>query len=421
MIAALPSVADHSRLTKLCVYLFIVFLSIAPESVTIEGKNVLLIVYAFAGMVVLTLMHFKSLPSMRNDWLVMLIVYFVAVSAWNIHSTQPLSLAYAIFFIGSFIYYFSFSRHFFNLADYRNILKFLLLLYLVGVLIGQVIVYLNLFVPVKELAAGTFQGGFHSIIENGGFRYYSFSSEPSYASFIVITLFYSLVVSNPDKKASLLQGENLLFFIVLTYILIMTRSGYGMVLYFIILMSFIGFNRRALLAYLIIAITGLILAFALEDFGPLVRLEKIWNYTDLTNLHSLRTADFNVYIRIAPVLFYFDTHAWTDLHLFLGHGAGASRNFVTPEIYYAYPPPFVGGFLPAFFYDYGLIGVGLVFVYLYHLIPRLFSIQAAVILLLLLNANMSTQLFWLILFCLAMNKHFRDSEDVSTSSSLQSV
>ncbi len=409
MITALSTTGYNARLSKLSAFLFIVFLATAPETVTIEGKNVLLISYAIFGMLVLTIAHFKALPSMRQDWLVLIMIYFVAVSALRFRETQPLSLAYAIFFVVSFIFYFSFATYSFTLADYRNLLKFLLLLYLAGIVLGQLIVYLNLFVPIRELAAGSFQGGFHSILENGGFRYYSFSSEPSYASFIVIALYHSLVVTNPDKKATLLQGENFIFFVVLTYILIMSRSGYGMILLFIIIASFIGFNRKAVLGYLIIAVAGIVIALTVEDFGPLLRLRNIWQYAELGNLHSLRTADFNVYIRIAPILFYFDIHSWTDLYLFLGHGAGASRNFVTPEIYLAYPPPFVGGFLPAFFYDYGLIGAGLVLIYLFTLLPRFLSIETAIVLLMLPNANMSTQLFWLVIFCLAMNKHFRDT------------
>src|SRR5436190_14118884 len=241
MIAAVSPTDYNGRLTKLSVGLFILFLATALDSVTIEGKNVLLISYAFFGMVVLTVIHFKAFPSLRHDWLTMMILYFVVVSAFNFQETQPLSLAYAVFFIGAFIFYLSFARNSLSLADYRSILKLLILLYLAGVFIGQAIVYLNLFAPIRQLAAGTFQGGFHTVLESGGFRYYSFSSEPSYASFIVITLYYSLVTTNPDKKASLLEGENLFFFLVLTYILIMARSGYGIVLFFIVIASFVGF------------------------------------------------------------------------------------------------------------------------------------------------------------------------------------
>src|SRR5436190_1504120 len=130
MIAAVSPTDYNGRLTKLSVGLFILFLATALDSVTIEGKNVLLISYAFFGMVVLTVIHFKAFPSLRHDWLTMMILYFVVVSAFNFQETQPLSLAYAVFFIGAFIFYLSFARNSLSLADYRSILKLLILLHL---------------------------------------------------------------------------------------------------------------------------------------------------------------------------------------------------------------------------------------------------------------------------------------------------
>src|SRR5436190_23831826 len=100
----------------------------------------------------------------------------------------------------------------------------------------------------------------------------------------------------------------------------MARSGYGIVLFFIVIASFVGFNRKAMLGYVIISITGIVLALTLENLGPLARLKNLWDYVELTNLHSIRTADFNVYIRIAPILYYFETHSWIDLQFYLGHG-----------------------------------------------------------------------------------------------------
>ena len=121
-----------------------------------------------------------------------------------------------------------------------------------------------------------------------------------------------------------------------------------------------------------------------------------------TNLNLIKT----VYFRIAPLLHYVRISDLADLSFYIGHGAAASRKFIVPETYLAYEGDYLGGFIPAFFYDYGIIGASLILVFIKKLLPGIFSIPTAIIALVLFNANINTQLFWVIITCLALNKFF---------------
>jgi hypothetical protein len=157
---------------------------------------------------------------------------------------------------------------------------------------------------------------------------------------------------------------------------------------------------------------GLIFIINVPNFGPLFRIKNLIKDIDIFNLHSIQVIDFNVYVRVAPVLHYIKIHPLTEMSLYFGHGAGASKTFVVPEIYAAYKGDFLGGFLPAFFFDYGLFGVVLMGIFIRSIVPKGISVPIIIILLMLLNANINTQLFWFVLFCFTMNKHFRPQNEL---------
>ncbi len=392
--------------TRIILYIFFVLLAVVPESLTVDGKNYLLISFALLMIPLLVLVHYNSFPSMRNDWMLIMLTYFLIVSVANHETAQPLSLAYSFFFIGTYVFYSSFAKATWTIENYRKVLRFLMILFLIGTLLGQLVVYLDLFAPLKQLSFGALHGGFHSILENGSYRFYSLSSEPSYAAFIVIALYYSYI-STDTSNGSLFKGDNLFLFFLLAYMLVMFKSGYGIVLLGIIVMSYFGWNRNALMAYAFFFLGGIIFLALVPNFGPVYRIVNLVSDTDFMDLHSIRVVDFNVYVRVAPILHYFKSHPLTDIALYFGHGAGASKGFVVPEIYAAYKGDFLGGFMPAFFYDYGLIGVALVFIFIRSLVPALMSTEFIIFLLMLLNANINTQLFWFLTFCFTMNEFYR--------------
>lgn len=405
-----PYILNSLKLSRLTItrgitlgYFFVLCTAFRPF--TIEGKNILLFAYAALGVGFLLLLNYRSMPKIR-EWLLSLILfYLIGAALLNLKSSQPLSLVYSAFFIVSFLIYVPFMQQSLQVDGYRRLLKTVFIIYFVGLIVGQVYVYGNFFTAFPNQTGNLTHGAWGTLIESGIYRYYSLSSEPSYAAFIVITLYYSYIKLD-TQKGSLFKGENLYLFIMLVYMILFFQSAYGIILLALILMGYIGFTKTSVLIYFLSLCVGLIVVMAGIEFGPVTRIIKIIENIDLTNLHGLSSIDFSVYFRIAPLIHYIRESSIMDISFYIGHGAAASRKFVVPETYLAYQGDFLGGFIPSFFYDYGIIGAGLLLLFVWRLLPGVFSIPTAIVALVLFNANINTQLFWIILTCLAINKHF---------------
>lgn len=338
-------------------------------------------------------------------------IYMMLSSILNKSNSQFSSLAYSSFFIGSYVFYSSWAKRDFDLVYFRRLLKIIFILYFIGLLAGQVYVAAGLFTPIEGIS-GFLKGYFGTTLENDGFRYYSLSSEPSYASFIVILLYYSYMLLD-KSKGSLFKGENLFLFILLVYMVIFFKSGYGIVLFGILLASYFGLSKTSIAVYgSILILTFLFFVFGKQlfrdvNYVPVQRVLNVIDRFDLSNPISLFQADFNTYFRIVPIFYYFETASVNDWQFYLGHGASTSKEFIVPAIFTAYlDGEYLGGFLPAFLYDYGIVGAFLVITFIARLLPGIISISTVIVILLLTNANFNTQLFWFIIFCLTLNKHF---------------
>lgn len=345
------------------------------------------------------------MPKIREWLLPLILFYLIGATLLNLESSQPLSLIYSVFFIVSFLIYVPFIKQSLHLEEYRKLLKTVFIIYFVGLIVGQVYVYGNFFTAIPNQIGNLKHGSWGTLIESRIYRYYSLSSEPSYAAFIVITLYYSYIKLD-KQKGSLFKGENLYLFIMLVYMILFFQSAYGIILLALILMGYIGFTKTSVLIYFISLCVCLIVVIAGIEFGPVTRIINIIENIDLTNLHGLSSIDFSVYFRIAPLIHYIRESSIMEISFYIGHGAAASRKFVVPETYLAYQGDFLGGFIPSFFYDYGVIGAGLLLVFIWRLLPGVFSIPTAIVALVLFNANINTQLFWMMLTCLAVNKFF---------------
>lgn len=355
------------------------------------------------GWGVLAATYSRSFPKSMDFYLI-LILFFVLFSSFvNYRETQWMSTMYSVFFILSYYFYSGFIRSYFTVGDYSRALEFIFVLYFFGLLAGQLYVNVLGFSPLY-VSGTVVLGRMGASLEAGQFRYYSFSSEPSYAAFIVITLYYSFTRINGNQ--SLFRGINLVFFLMLLYMLFFFRSAYAALLLGLLLMSFLGFTKRFLLVYFLIFFLGLVILSFVNEVPGAARLINIVNNLDLENPHNLSIIDFNTYYRVAPLLHYFRIFDWQDLHFWIGYGAAASRHLVVPEIYLASQGEFLGGFVPSFFYDYGVLGGVMVLFFAFRQVPSFFSFPTAVIGLMLLNANFNTQLFWLLILCFSIDKHF---------------
>jgi hypothetical protein len=273
--------------------------------------------------------------------------------------------------------------------------------------VGQLSVYLNSFTALGGMI-GFMRGSFGTILEKEGIRFFSLSSEPSYASFIVITIFYTYLKLEP-RKVFFYRKENILLFSLLLYMIFVFKSAYGVLLLLcLVAIEFVGFSSTMLLMIVVVPVVIYLITILDVDIKAFDRVVNVIQQIDLSNPQSLYAIDFTAYYRVAPVLSFMESASLTDLHFLLGHGAGSSRYFVVPEIYAGYiNGEFLGGFLPAFFYDYGVLGGAAVLAFLARQLPSFFSFPTAVVGLMLLNANLNTQLFWFIILCFSLLKWYR--------------
>lgn len=383
---------------------YLVLLSTVFVQFTVEGKNFVFITFSILGWGVLTLLYSKSFPRHVDIFLTAILLFMVFASIFNYRDAQWISLVYSVFFIISYFFYSNFISVEATEEDYSRLLKFIFMLYFMGLLAGQL--YLNFWGFSPLFATGNMVHGKMGVaLEDGQYRFYSFSSEPSYAAFIAITLFYGIV--RLSKNRFLFRESNLLFFLMLLYMLFFFRSVYAALLLGSLLISFLGFKKRALLAYGLVFFLGLLILTFLEDIPGASRIIRIVNYLDIENPHTLASIDFSAYYRLAPLLHYFRIFDWQDIHYWIGHGPAASRHFVVPETYLASQGEFLGGFIPSFFFDYGVLGAVLVLIFIFRQLPGILSVPTVIVILMLFNANFNTQLFWFVVTILSLTEFYK--------------
>ena len=389
---------------------YFITLATVFDFATVENINYLFIGASILGLTSLIWFWSNAIPKPGNAFLFLILFYMVAVSLMNYSTIRWTSLVYSGFFVFTYVLYVPFIQKYFTRSKFRNLLKILFYMYFAGLIAGQLHIYFNVFSPISGII-GFMRGSFGTIFEKDGLRYFSLSSEPSYAAFIVIVVFYVYLKLSPRKEL-LRQGETLVMFVLLLYMIFMFKSAYGVLLVGLLILEFAGFSTTLVL--MVIAVLGASSLVVIYDYDirAVNRVINIAQKLDLTNLHSLFAIDFTAYYRVAPVLHFVEIMDWADLQFLLGHGAGASRYYVVPEIYGGYiGGEFLGGFLPSFLYDYGVIGGSLVLFFVFRRTSSLISFPAVALALMLLNANFNTQLFWFLILCFHMLKFYLKNMD----------
>lgn len=253
--------------------------------------------------------------------------------------------------------------------------------------------------------------GFIGITETvDGSRPCGFSSEPSYAAFIVSICFlcWSHLRNYRQDKA---------FYLMLSaYILsvILLGSAYGILLALVIGLGWVWhyFKRfdpalkSLLLVPLILLGRSAVDSVQHSDNESIVRLREVAEilqndtYTTEKMMRKLQKADPSAFARIGVPYYLFKDEKNAG-KLMLGKGAGAAgvdipkamAGFVIDED----DDEFDTGIVPAFIYDYGFIGFGLLLVFVGTFIWKLPFTFWLFFVMLLPNANINTQLFWFLI------------------------
>jgi len=385
---------------------------------------ILLVALSFSGVMVGTVKDI-DLSVFFVAWLLFvpsLLVYFVAwkddlqlhgvyvVAAFillstvlNLHVARLTSVAYSFIFLAAFT---AMVNAWQRLPTETLVatLKVVIICYAANVAMAQLLVVAG--------APDTFLGGFFGRefdYRMSVTRYFGFSSEPSYASFIVVASFYALYrLSRPMPRRELLLYSLLVLYQVYAF-----RSLYG---YLLVAVVAAAIALRELRMRMVIALPLIVIGLALcSDYesillhgGRLARIGHALLAGDIIDVADLDAVDSSLYMRIAPIFEYFRSIDLTDYRYYFGHGAMASTGFLSNEfVTHVHPDSGIlrAGFLPAFLYDYGLVG-GLVVVawvarrisghYLW--LPLLFFAAA------IFNANFNTQLFWYLVVVFSLTK-----------------
>ncbi|MBY0435687.1 MAG: hypothetical protein K2U26_16425 [Cyclobacteriaceae bacterium] len=386
---------NHTTLNwpKAILSIYFLLLATSFSAVTIEGKNLLFIGFAIAALTILLTGRWRSLPNNFDFYCLVILLYMTLSSFINYESSYLSSWVYSFFFICTYFAFSAFIREQLDKSSFSKLIELVFWLYFIGLIAGQFYVVFLGFSP-EFISGSVIHGKMGVLIDSGQYRYYSLSSEPSYAAFIAVISFY-IYFKLQESDLSIFTTRAAIMLVALVYMLYFFKSAYGVLLFIILFASSINLSRRMLL-FLIILFIGFT-GFVLVSDSPLVlRLVKIVQNIELDNLHSLATVDYSAYYRIAPFLNYFRIINYDDLGFWIGYGASASRHMVTPETYLASNGEFQGGFIPSFFYDYGIVGAILISIYIFRLLPKPFIFSFFTVILMMFNANFNTQLFWFV-------------------------
>jgi hypothetical protein len=281
-------------------------------------------------------------------------------------------------------------------------------LYLINLFLGLVLDTLGIKIPaILQLIKV-----YYSVDGSGG-RPMGFSSEPSYAAFIlaVLLLGYSHITKHVFNKTTLL------IFIKAILCIFFTKSAYGFLFFSVILLDwtivaykrgdFLTRNLLPLLFILVISGLGYISSrIENEALQRLIRFSSVAmddTHSDRKKLEKLQEADGSAFARIAPTYLLFTQTDEIGFNVWMGEGAGAAgtflANFLEGLLVDEGRDSVDTGIMPALIFDYGYLGFFLFFVFLYAVFRHLPFTFWVLFLLILPNANINTQLIWFAISC----------------------
>lgn len=340
----------------------------------------------------------------------------VALAILNLHTTKLTSLIYSVVFLTAFLMIVNGMKHV-SKERFGLVLKAILILYFVNIMLAHVFI-------VAGISPGFLSGLFQRTLEYGTDlqRPYGFSSEPSYAAFIVTLSFYALYALGE------VRGRGAMFFygtlMLLSVIVIHSMYGYLLATAIVIAVATRELPKRStaflLVALLLVgAVTNLDTLFSSGD--RFIRIVVGLLSGEIHSVLDLNEVDSSLFMRIAPFVEYVNGVHLTDIHTFIGHGAMASTGFAT-EAFYEHMHIDTDsdllrlGFLPSFLYDFGLVGAAIVLTWVFkRIIDNDVPLASVFFVSMLFNANFNTQLFWFVVIVLSMTKLYLSAEPKTDS------
>ena len=360
-----------------------------------------------------------TVPSIKDSFPILIFLYILLSSLLNFQYFKGTSVIYSFLFIIYFIYLNFYSRKHLKVENFIRLSKLILIAFFVIVVVAQILVKFDLIELTSPIGffQGTSKWGVELNYSTGAYRYFSLSSEPSYASIIVLLAFATLFNFTEKKK------DAYIYALLTLYMLFSFKSAIGVIALFFYVLSLIKLKKKHLQYIFIASIIGLIV-FSFTNLGgrSINRIGGIIQllFTDFDDfIVNLNLLDSSAYARIGPSIIYLRQINLLDHHFYFGHGAATAEIYFSKIIYpeswnahMVFNPPF----LPGFLYDYGLFGVGLVLTFLWKLIKSKTIFYKVLVAMILLNANLNTQLFWYVIIMLTLSNYYIEHQYSKTIS-----
>ncbi|MEM1318607.1 MAG: hypothetical protein AAGG75_00055 [Bacteroidota bacterium] len=333
----------------------------------------------------------------------LLAIYILLVNVLYHGSFRFTSLLYSMIFIIELTIFYNLIRRC-SPATMAKGFRMIIYLYFANIIIGTLLIKAGLRWPFMEQWIGIAR-------TTAGTRPMGFSSEPSYAAFIlsIAYLSYNHIIGHRLNRSTLRLS--------LVYLLCigLMGSAYGFILLLLTLLDWVRhfFNRlhsslKMVSVFVVLAFVAVVVRLA-----PSIESEatdRIYTVSSILGdpfsdtekkLTKLKEKDPSAFARIGPTYTLFFSEESADLNVWLGAGAGAAGVQI-PILMQGVlidegDTEFDTGIVPAFIYDYGLVGFVLLLLFVVNCANNLPFPFWLTFIFLLPNANINTQIFWFLI------------------------
>lgn len=334
--------------------------------------------------------------------------YMFTVFVWRFTESRPTSIAYSALFLLFFVAMMNGLPRWFSREAFAKVMQGILIAYFLNVVCAQLL-------ELSGLRSGITQAVFQVNIDPryDSVRYQGFSSEPSYAAFIVIAAYIAA-----HRLGRLSSARQFLLAILLLYLTASFQSVYGYLMFGPALLAvhwklLVRHRGLATAAGVIACVLLLSLPVAWES-GRFGRILTGIASNDMLDAGVIGQIDNSTFIRVGTFLEYIIDADPLDPAVLFGHGAMSHMYSLGWEyrqiigINEAFNDQILRpGFNIGFLYDYGIAGTLLVILLVFRTaVRRVFSIEAFIILMMFFNANFNTLLFWFIVTTFSACKLF---------------
>jgi len=392
---------NTSRVNHLFVGLVLVIFSFTEITVMQVGKAVITPFHFVVLGLVIPLLITNPAAIKADKLLLGLLAYILLVNAINFKGIRTSSFIYTLVFIIEFIMIMAIAKNI-KANALKRFFQVILILYFINLCVTTLLIASGLY----NLTSGTIFRAYF------GMRPMGFSSEPSYAAFIVTIAFVCI----NELKFWKDQRNSWTYYLLYFGCIILTTSAYGiiyaclytMVMLWRVIRSY-STQMRVIIVSVIatISIIGLLL-LAADGGSPVTRAMKVAavlvSDMPLTDkIDEIGIEDASAWGRIGPSWLLFQNGNIGDL--IFGHGSGSSGQYFFDQlvgILVNSDREYVDlGIIPGFLYEFGFIG----FFLLLSLLFRLLRSNKLFFLLLIsffVNAGINTQIFWFALTCFSL-------------------